>query len=219
MLNAKTISGKDISTLAKNGQICDPEVIRGTDNPFHAEGGIAVLKGNIAPAGSVVKQTAVADKVKKFTGKARVYDSEEAAMRAIMGKKIKGGEVIVVRYEGPKGGPGMREMLSPTAAITGMGLGEKVAFITDGRFSGGTQGPCIGHVSPEAAEGGPIAAIRDNDIIEIDIPGRKLTLKIPQRQIKARLKKWRPIAPKIKTGWLSRYHQLVTSANTGAVLK
>ncbi|MFH0886963.1 MAG: dihydroxy-acid dehydratase [bacterium] len=219
VLSSDTVSGKNITALAKNGIISDNNIIRSQDNPYHYEGSLAVLKGNLSPAGSVVKQTAVSESMKKFSGKAKVYDSEEEAMEAIMNKKIKGGEVIVIRYEGPKGGPGMREMLSPTSAIVGMGLGEKVALITDGRFSGGTQGPAIGHISPEAAEGGPIAIVKDNDVIEIDIPNRKLSLKLSDEEIKDRLRKFKPIEPKIKTGWLSRYQRMVTSANTGAVLK
>ena len=155
----------------------------------------------------------------KFEGRARVFDSEEEAMKAILGQKIKAGDVVVIRYEGPKGGPGMREMLSPTSAIAGMDLSESVALLTDGRFSGGTRGPCIGHISPEAAEGGPIAIIKDGDLIEIDISKRRLNIRLSEGEIKERLKGWRPPEPKIKTGWLARYQMLVTSANTGAVLK
>ncbi|MCK4423975.1 MAG: dihydroxy-acid dehydratase, partial [Candidatus Omnitrophica bacterium] len=186
--------------------------------PYHKQGGMAILRGNLAPDGAVVKQTAVSPKAMKFKGKARVFNSEEEAIKAIYGKKIKKKTVVVVRYEGPKGGPGMREMLAPTAAIAGMGLSEDVALITDGRFSGGTRGPCIGHISPEAAAGGPIAIIKDGDIISIDIPKRKLNLEVPDKTIKERLSKWRAPEPKIKTGYLSRYRKLVTSANTGAVL-
>jgi dihydroxy-acid dehydratase len=217
--SSPTVCGKNILELAKAGKVLDPKIIHGLKNPFHPEGGIAVLKGNLAPDGSVVKQTAVHSGMQHFTGKARVFDHEEEAMRAIMDKKIKSGDVVVVRYEGQKGGPGMREMLSPTAAITGMGLSDSVALITDGRFSGGTQGPCIGHVSPEAAEGGPIALVKEGDTIEIDIPNRKLELKVSSSELMERRNKWKPREPEIKTGWLSRYQRMVTSASTGAVLK
>ena len=178
-----------------------------------------MLSGNLAPDGCVVKQTAVSDKMKKFEGTAIVFDSEEESMKAILANKIKPGHVIVIRYEGPKGGPGMREMLSPTSAISGMGLGESVVLLTDGRFSGGTRGPCIGHISPEAAEGGPIAIVRNGDKIVLDIPNRKLELKLSKAEIKKRLAKWKPREPKIKTGWLARYAKVVTSANTGAIVK
>jgi dihydroxy-acid dehydratase len=217
--SSPTVTGKNILELAKTGKVLDPKIIHSLENPFHAAGGIAVLKGNLAPDGSVIKQTAVQAKMLQFTGKARVFDHEEEAMRAIMDKKIKSGDVVVVRYEGPKGGPGMREMLSPTAAITGMGLSDSVALITDGRFSGGTQGPCIGHISPEAAEGGPIALVKDGDTIEIDIPNRKLELKVSSSELMERQNKWKPREPEIKSGWLSRYQRMVTSASTGAVLK
>jgi len=214
-----TVSGSGIREIAKHGEVADPEIIRTLDSAYHEEGGIAVLKGNIAPDGAVIKQSAVSEKMMRFTGKAKCFDSEEKAMAAILDRKITGGMVVVIRYEGPKGGPGMREMLSPTAAIVGMGLSDSVALITDGRFSGGTQGPCIGHISPEAAEGGPIAVIRDGDEIEINIPQRKLQLLVSETEIKARLKKWKKPAPKIQTGYLERYARFVTSASTGAVLK
>jgi dihydroxy-acid dehydratase len=217
--SSPTVSGKDIIEIAKSAKVKDSDVIRGLNNPYHKEGGMAVLKGSLAPGGSVVKQSAVTERAMKFEGKAKVFDSEEAAMKAIMNKKIKSGDVVVVRYEGPKGGPGMREMLSPTAAIAGMGLGESVVLITDGRFSGGTRGPCIGHVSPEAAEGGPIAIVADGDIIELDIHARKLNLKLSESEIKARLAKWKAPATKIKTGWLARYQKLVSSADKGAILE
>ncbi len=213
-----TVSGKTIYEIASAARIDDEEVIRPLNRPYHQEGGIAVLRGNLCPDGAVVKQTAVHEAIKRFTGKAKVFDSEEEAMKAIMTKKIKAGDCLVIRYEGPKGGPGMREMLSPTAAIVGMGLADKVALITDGRFSGGTQGPCIGHISPEAAEGGPIAAIKNGDIIEIDITKRKLELKISKAEMGKRLRSWKAPKPKITTGYLARYARLVTSANTGAVL-
>ncbi len=219
LLEAKTVSGRSINEIAKQGEVFDREVIRDLSNPYHPEGGIAVLKGNLAPEGSVVKQTAVSPKMMHFEGKARVFDCEEDAMKAITGQKIKAGEVVVIRYEGPKGGPGMREMLSPTSAIAGMGLSESVALLTDGRFSGGTRGPCIGHISPEAAAAGPIAAVREGDLIEIDIPARKISLKVADDEIKKRLSTWKAPEPKIKTGWLARYQRMVTSASTGAILK
>ncbi len=214
-----TVSGKTIYEIASAARIDDEEVIRPLNRPYHQEGGIAVLRGNLCPDGAVVKQTAVHEAIKRFTGKAKVFNSEEEAMKAIMTKKIKAGDCLVIRYEGPKGGPGMREMLSPTAAIVGMGLADKVALITDGRFSGGTQGPCIGHISPEAAEGGPIAAIKNGDIIEIDITKRKLELKISKAEMDKRLRSWKAPKPKITTGYLARYAKLVTSANTGAIMK
>ena len=214
-----TVSGRSIVDNAKAGRVGNDEVIRTLNNAYHKEGGIAVLSGNLAPSGSVVKQTAVSDKIKKFEGTAVVFDSEEESMKAILANKIKAGHVIVIRYEGPKGGPGMREMLSPTSAISGMGLGESVVLLTDGRFSGGTRGPCIGHISPEAAEGGPIAIVRNGDKIILDIPNRKLELKLSSTEIKKRLAKWKPREPKIKTGWLARYAKVVTSANTGAIVK
>ncbi|MBI5399425.1 dihydroxy-acid dehydratase [Candidatus Saganbacteria bacterium] len=219
LINNPTVAGPTIKQLAIGGEVFNHEIIRPLNNPFHKEGGIAVLRGNIAPNGAVVKQTAVAAKAMKIKGPAMVFDSEETAMKAIMARKIKQGNVVIIRYEGPKGGPGMREMLSPTAAIVGLGLGDSVALITDGRFSGGTQGACIGHVSPEAAEGGPIAIVKNGDIIEIDIPARKINVKLSQGEINIRLAQWKQPKPKITTGWLRRYHELVTSANTGAVLR
>ncbi|MBI5902710.1 MAG: dihydroxy-acid dehydratase [Deltaproteobacteria bacterium] len=214
-----TISGKRVKAIINEVDYIDGRVIRTVNDPYHKEGGIAVLKGNIAPLGAVVKQSGVSDKMMRFSGKARVFDSEEAAMKAVLGNGIKGGDVVVIRYEGPKGGPGMREMLAPTATLMGMGLGDAVALITDGRFSGGTRGPCIGHISPEAMEGGAIALIKDGDVIEVDIPARKIELKVNGAELEERRRKWKPPAPKIKTGWLSRYAKAVTSANTGAVLK
>ncbi len=217
--SAMTVSGEDIIKIARNATIEGDDVIRPLKRAYHREGGIAVLKGNLAPAGSVVKQTAVSDKMKQFSGTARVFESEEAAMKALLKKKVRAGEVLVIRYEGPKGGPGMREMLAPTATVIGMGLAEKVALVTDGRFSGGTRGPCIGHVSPEAMEGGPIAVVQDGDRITIDIPKRALTLHLPAEEMKRRMAAWQPPAPKIRTGWLARYAANVTSAATGAVMK
>jgi dihydroxy-acid dehydratase len=214
-----TVSGRSIIDNAKAGRVGNSDVIRTLDKAYHKEGGIAVLSGNLAPDGCVVKQTAVSDSMKTFEGSAIVFDSEEEAMKAILSNKIKAGHVIVIRYEGPKGGPGMREMLSPTSAISGMGLGESVVLLTDGRFSGGTRGPCIGHISPEAAEGGPIAAVRNGDTIILDIPKRSLSIKLSKAEMKKRLAKWKPREPKIKSGWLARYAKVVTSANTGAIVK
>ena len=218
MKNNQTVCGKSIKQLASEGQVFDPIVIRPLNKAFHKQGGMAILKGNIAPQGCVVKQSAVAAKSIKFTGRAVVFNSEEEAMKAILGRKIKAGMVVVITYEGPKGGPGMREMLAPTAAITGIGLGDKVALITDGRFSGGTRGACIGHVSPEAAENGPIGAIQNGDMIEIDIPKRTINVKLSEKEIYRRLVNRKNVKPKVTKGWLARYAKLVTSANTGAVL-
>ena len=219
LLSSDTVNGRNIRDIAKEGIIFDPNVIRGLDNAFHKEGGIAVLKGNIAPDGCVVKQTAVSERAQRISGSAKVFNCEEDAMKAIMDKKVKAGDVVVIRYEGPKGGPGMREMLSPTSALVGMGLSDSVALITDGRFSGGTQGPCIGHISPEAMEGGPIALLKDGDMIDIDIPARKINVKLTDVELAKRRSEWRAPEPKAKTGWLARYARFVTSANTGAVLK
>ena len=214
-----TVIGKSIHQIAKDARNDNKEVIRPMKNAYKPEGGIVVLKGNLAPDGCVIKQSAVAPEMMKHKGPAICFDSEEKAMQAALDRKVKPGHVVIVRYEGPKGGPGMREMLATTAAITGMGLANSVALITDGRFSGGTRGPCIGHVSPEAMEGGPIALIKNGDIIEIDIPKRKLSLKVSATELKARRKKWKKPAPKIKTGFLVRYAQSVTSAAQGAVPK
>jgi dihydroxy-acid dehydratase len=214
-----TASGKLISQIANDAQILDENVIRDYKNAYHKEGGIAVLKGNLAPEGAVIKQTAVSEAMMKFKGKARVFDSEESAMQAIMANKIKKGDCIVIRYEGPKGGPGMREMLSPTAAIVGMGLANDVALITDGRFSGGTQGPCIGHISPEAQVGGAIAIVQEGDEISIDIPARKLELRISAEELKSRLAAWKAPEPKEQEGYLARYAKAVGSASEGAILK
>lgn len=212
-----TLMGLSTLQLAESIQNIDETVIRPLDNPVKKEGGIAVLFGSIAPKGAVVKQSGVSDKMMTFEGTARCFDSEELAMAALMEGKIKAGDVVVIRYEGPKGGPGMREMLAPTAALMGLGLGDSVALITDGRFSGGTRGPCIGHISPEAAEGGPIALVEDGDRILMDIPNRKLDLLVDEAVLAARHKKWTAPEPKIKTGWLARYAKVVTSAYTGAV--
>ncbi|MCM8793609.1 MAG: dihydroxy-acid dehydratase, partial [Candidatus Omnitrophica bacterium] len=214
-----TVSGKRIREIVQEAEIFDEGVIRPLEQAYRPEGGIAILKGNLAPEGAVVKQSAVSEKVLKFRGKAKVFDSEESAMKFILQRKIKEKTVIVIRYEGPKGGPGMREMLAPTSAIAGMGLSESVALITDGRFSGGTRGPCIGHISPEAAEGGPIAVLKDGDIINIDIPERRLDVELDEHQIERRLRLLKPYNLKIKTGYLARYAAQVTSASTGAVFR
>jgi dihydroxy-acid dehydratase len=216
--NTLNVSGEKTFDIADNARIFDDDVIRSFDKAYHKQGGLAVLSGNLAPRGAVVKQAAVSLKMMKFTGKARVFNQEEEAMKAILAGKIKGGEVIVIRYEGPSGGPGMREMLAPTSAIVGLGLADSVALITDGRFSGGTKGPCIGHVSPEASAGGPIAILKDNDIISIDIPNRKIEVKLSKAEIEKRFKGWKPVEPKIKTGYLKRYSRMVSSADKGAIL-
>jgi dihydroxy-acid dehydratase len=219
-LDCLTVTRKTLRENMAEMRVVSPkknrEVIRTMKNPYHREGGIAVLYGTLAPGGSVVKQSAVDPKMLIHRGPARVFDSEEEAKKAIRKNKIKGGDVVIIRYEGPKGGPGMREMLEATAAIAGAGLIDSVALITDGRFSGGTRGPCIGHVSPEAAEGGPIALVRDGDIIEIDIPSRKLNLSVPEEELRQRKPKIPP--PKIKKGYLTKYSKSVSSADEGAVL-
>ncbi|MHC1759020.1 MAG: dihydroxy-acid dehydratase [Negativicutes bacterium] len=211
-----TIDGV-MSDRLKNAPITRPEVIRSVENPYRKSGGLAVLKGNLAPDCAVVKESAVAEDMLVFNGIARVFDSEDAAIEAIISRRIKDGDVVVIRYEGPKGGPGMKEMLNPTAVITGMGL--KVALLTDGRFSGATQGACVGHISPEAMDGGPIALLQDGDQILLDIPGRKLEVKLEDAELAKRKATWVCPEPKVKTGYLARYAKLVTSANTGAVLK
>ncbi|WP_028844122.1 dihydroxy-acid dehydratase [Thermodesulfovibrio thiophilus] len=219
LYSSLTVSGFDIKDIAREAEIYDEDVIRPLKSAYHKEGGVAVLKGNLAPDGSVVKQTAVSPKMFKFEGTARCFDSEEEAMQAILDGRIKEGDVIVIRYEGPSGGPGMREMLSPTGAITGMGLNESVALITDGRFSGGTRGPCIGHVSPEATRGGPIALVKDGDRILIDIQKRKLELLVTESELNTRLKTWRPPKPKVNKGYLLRYARMVSSADKGAIME
>lgn len=211
-----TVTGKTIGENIKDAVVTNKEVIRPKDNPVHAEGGLAILKGTLAPNGAVVKQAGVDVAMLKFEGKARVFDAEEDAQAAIMGRKINSGEVIVIRYEGPKGGPGMKEMLKPTAALIGTGLGNSVALVTDGRFSGATRGPCIGHVDPEAMEGGPIAVVKEEDIISIDIPNRKLDLKVPKEELQKRLKQWKPPEPKVKKGVLNIYSKIVKPTSKGA---
>jgi len=217
--NAMTVSGKSIYDIADAAEIYDDDVIRSLDNAYSAEGGIAVLYGNIAPDGCVVKQTAVGDEIKKFKGVAKVFDDEEAAMKAILSDEIKAGMAIVIRYEGPCGGPGMREMLSATSAIAGLGLEGSVGLLTDGRFSGGTRGLSIGHISPEAASGGPFGLIEDGDEIIIDISARKIDANVSEAELERRRKNWQPPEPRVTSGYLARYAKQVTSGVTGAVMK
>ncbi|MCC8142301.1 MAG: dihydroxy-acid dehydratase [Lachnospiraceae bacterium] len=214
-----TVTGKTIAENIKGVVNKNPEVIRPVDNPYSATGGIAVLRGNIAPDTAVVKRSAVAPEMMVHEGPARVFDCEEDAIEAIKGGRINEGDVVVIRYEGPKGGPGMREMLNPTSAIVGMGLGSTVALITDGRFSGASRGAAIGHVSPEAAVGGPIALIEEGDLIRINIPENRLDVDVSDEEMAARKEKWQPREPGVMTGYLKRYHAMVTSGNTGAILK
>ena len=216
--DAMTVTGKTVAENIRNARVLDPEVIRPLDRPFGAEGGIAVLKGNVAPDGCVVKRSAVAPEMMKHTGPARVFDCEEDAIDAIFGGRIRPGDVVVIRYEGPKGGPGMREMLNPTSAIIGSGLGHCVALITDGRFSGATRGAAIGHVSPEAAVGGPIALLQEGDMITIDIPANAITVDVSDEELERRRAEWKPREPRITTGYLARYAKLVSSGMSGAVL-
>lgn len=213
-----TVTGKTVAENIKGAQILNTEIIHTVDNPISKEGGIAVLKGNLAPEGSVVKRSAVAPEMMHHKGKARVFDCEEDALNAIYGGKINAGEVVVIRYEGPKGGPGMREMLNPTSAIMGSGLGNCVALITDGRFSGATRGAAIGHVSPEAAVGGPIALIKEGDMIEIDIPANTISVDVSDEEMTKRRAEWKPRTPRVNTGYLARYAKLVSSGCKGAVL-
>lgn len=214
-----TVTGKTVSENCAGREILDPGVIRPLDNPYSEKGGLAILRGNIAPQGCVVKEAAVAPEMRSHKGPARVFESEEETVQALVDGKVNKGDVIVIRYEGPKGGPGMREMLTPTAMVAGMGLDKDVALITDGRFSGATRGASIGHVSPEAAEGGPIAAVQEGDVIEIDIPNCRLNVLVSDQELKQRLAGWQPREPKVRKGYLARYAKLVTSASTGAVLK
>ena len=218
-LDCMTVSGKTIGEGIAHAYNLDPEVIRPIDNPYSKTGGLAVLKGNLAPDGSVVKRSAVVPEMLAHEGPARVFDCEEDAIAAIKGGKIVAGDVVVIRYEGPKGGPGMREMLNPTSAIAGMGLGSSVALITDGRFSGASRGASIGHVSPEAAVGGPIALVEEGDIISIDIDNLSLNIKVSDEEMEARRAKWQPRQPRVTTGYLSRYEKMVTSGNRGAILE
>lgn len=214
-----TVTGKTVGENIADAENKNPEVIRPLDNPYSKTGGLAVLKGNLAPDGGVVKRSAVCDEMMVHEGPARVFDCEEDAIAAIKGGKIVAGDVVVIRYEGPKGGPGMREMLNPTSAIAGMGLGSSVALITDGRFSGASRGASIGHVSPEAAVGGPIALVEEGDIIKINIPKMTLELAVSDEELAARKAKWQPREPKVKTGYLARYAAMVTSGNRGAILQ
>ena len=214
----KTVTGKTVAENVARAVNRNPEVIRPVDHPYSKTGGLAVLKGNLAPDGSVVKRSAVCDEMMVHEGPARVFECEEDAIAAIKGGRIVAGDVVVIRYEGPKGGPGMREMLNPTSAIAGMGLGSSVALITDGRFSGASRGASIGHVSPEAAVGGPIALVEEGDLIRINIPELKLELAVPDEELSARKAKWQPREPKVTTGYLKRYASLVTSGNRGAIL-
>jgi len=216
--DTKTVSGKTMKEIINQVKYINHEVIRPLDNPVHKEAGLRILRGNLAPNGAVVKIGAVDPKMYKHEGPARVFDSEEDAVKAILTKKIKPGDVVVIRYEGPAGGPGMREMLSPTSAIAGMGLSDSVALITDGRFSGGTRGPCIGHVSPEAMAGGPIALVKEGDTISIDMIAKRLDLKISEEEFEKRRKEWKQPEQKIKHGYIARYAKLVASADKGAVV-
>jgi len=218
-LDCPTVTLKTLGENIAGKRSLDADIIKSVDAPYSPTGGLAILFGNLAPLGAVVKEAGVDKEVLRHTGPAVVYESEEDAMKGILNGDVKAGDIVVLRYEGPKGGPGMREMLAPTSAVMGAGLGKSVSLITDGRFSGGTRGACIGHVSPEAAEGGPIAAVRTGDTIEIDIPGRKINVKLDNLEIEARLKEVGPPPDRGLTGWLKRYQRLVTSANTGAVLQ
>ena len=218
-LQQMTVTGRTLGENIHGANTAEAEVIRPVDRPFMETGGLAVIFGNLAPEGAVIKVGAVDPSIMVLEGPAIVYESQEDAVSGILGGEVKAGHVVVIRYEGPKGGPGMQEMLAPTSQIVGVGLGTKVALITDGRFSGGTRGACIGHISPEAAEGGPIAIVQNGDPIRVDIPNRRLDLLVDEKEIAKRRERWSPPGPKITTGWLSRYSKLVTSASTGAVFK
>jgi dihydroxy-acid dehydratase len=217
-LDRLTVSGVSLGESISGAEITDSKVIRTFEQPHSQTGGLAVLFGSLAPNGAVIKTGGVAASMQSFRGPARIYESQEEALTGILGNEVKPGEVVVIRYEGPRGGPGMQEMLSPTSAIMGMGLGQQVALVTDGRFSGGTRGACIGHISPEAAAGGPIAALRHGDMIEIDIPGRRLDVCLPAEVLQQRLAALPPFEPRTQSRWLRRYAHFVTSADTGAVL-
>jgi dihydroxy-acid dehydratase len=218
-LDAMTVTGMTVQANIKGAQISNQEIIRPIENPYDVEGGIAILYGNLAPDGAVVKQSAVAREMLHNKGSAKVFDYEEEAVDAILQGRVGAGDVVVIRYEGPKGGPGMREMLLATSTLAGSGLDKSVALVTDGRFSGATRGAAIGHISPEAMEGGPIAIVQDGDLIEIDIKNRKLTLEVSPSEMEKRFKAWRAPEPKAKTGYLHRYSQMATSASTGAIMK
>jgi dihydroxy-acid dehydratase len=217
-VNVITTTGKTLKENIKNVMIYDDEIIRPYSNPIHETGGIAIMRGNLAPDGGVTKMAAIDPSMWNFTGNAKCYDTEQEALKAIHGGQIKNGDIIVIRYEGPKGGPGMREMLAATSAVVGYGL-DKVALLTDGRFSGASRGPCIGHISPEAASGGPIALVEDGDKIKIDIPNRSLVLLVSEKELSNRRSKWTAPSPKVTEGYLARYAKLVTSADRGAILE
>lgn len=216
---AITVTGKTVRENVENREVILPDVIRPIDQAYHAQGGLAILRGNIAQDGGVVKQSAVADEALVFSGPARAFDSEDEATAALLAGEVEKGSVIVIRYEGPRGGPGMREMLTPTATVVGMGMDKDMALLTDGRFSGASRGCCIGHISPEAALGGNVALINDGDIIDIDIPGKQINVRLSDDELAERRKSWTPREPKVKTGYLARYAKLVTSAGTGAIVK
>ena len=218
-LDCMTVTGKTVGENIKNCVNLNPEVIRPVENPYSQTGGIAILKGNLAPDSAVVKRSAVAPEMLKHEGPARVFDCEEDAIEAVLTHKIQPGDAVIIRYEGPKGGPGMREMLNPTSAIAGMGLGSSVALITDGRFSGASRGASIGHISPEAAVGGPIALVQEGDRIRVDIPNTRLELLVSDEELEKRRAQWQPKEPKVTTGYLARYAAMVTSGNRGAVLE
>jgi dihydroxy-acid dehydratase len=217
-LDALTVTGKTVGENIADARRLDGEVIRPLDRPIRPTGGIAILRGSLAPRGAVLKTAGVPSSMMRFRGRARVFESGEEAADALLSGRVREGEVVVIRYEGPRGGPGMREMLAPTAALVGIGLMEKVALVTDGRFSGATHGLCVGHVSPEAAEGGPIAVVEDGDSISIDVEARLLNLEIPGDELRRRLESWSPPKPRAERGWLLRYSLSVSSADTGAFL-
>jgi dihydroxy-acid dehydratase len=218
-LERPTVTGKTLGANIKAAKNRDTAVIRPLGNAYSESGGLAILYGNLAPSGSVVKFAGVAESMRQFKGPAVIFDSQEEACDGILAGRVKSGDVVVIRYEGPKGGPGMQEMLSPTSYIMGRGLGESVALITDGRFSGGTRGACIGHISPEAAEGGPIALIREGDVIAIDIPAGRLEVELPASELEARRAAWTPRPPRVKSGALGKFAALAASADEGAVCK
>jgi dihydroxy-acid dehydratase len=218
-LSALTVTGRTLGENIASSVNKNPKIIRSVDQPFSKNGGLSILFGNLAPEGAVVKTGSVAPNMLVFKGPARIYESQEEAVAGILNNEVRPGDVVVIRYEGPRGGPGMPEMLAPTSAIMGMKMGDKVALLTDGRFSGGTRGACIGHISPEAASGGPIAALRNGDLISIDIPAKKLNVELSESELASRLQILPPFQSKIKKGYLARYASMVASAHTGAVLK
>jgi dihydroxy-acid dehydratase len=214
-----TVTGRSIGENIASAEIRDAGCIRTLENAYSDEGGLFILRGNLAPDGAVVKTAGVGPKMLRHSGPAVIFESQEEACEGILGGRVAAGDVVVIRYEGPRGGPGMQEMLAPTSYIMGRDLGDKVALITDGRFSGGTRGACIGHVSPEAAEGGPIGLLRDGDLIEIDIPARRLDVRLSDEELAGRRRSWKAPGPRFKKGWLSRYAKMATSACTGAILE